>query len=45
MASLLAHITADPNDPTRAALGSLVAGTAAEEGHDVNMFLAGDAVN
>ena len=44
MASLLIHITAGPNDPTRAALGFLVAKTAAEEGHEVNMFLAGDAV-
>ena len=39
MASLLIHITAGPNDPTRAALGFLVAKTAAEEGHEVNMFL------
>ena len=44
MASLLIHITSGPNDPTRAALGFLVAKTAAEEGHDVNIFLAGDAV-
>ena len=44
MSSLLIHITAGPNDPTRAALGFLVAKTAAEEGHEVNMFLAGDAV-
>ena len=44
MASLLIHITSGPNDPTRAALGFLVTKTAAEEGHDVNIFLAGDAV-
>ena len=44
MSSLLIHITTGPNDPTRAALGFLVAKTAAEEGHEVNMFLAGDAV-
>ena len=44
MASLLIHITAGPNDATRAALGFLVAKTAVEEGHDVNIFLAGDAV-
>jgi predicted peroxiredoxin len=44
MASLLVHITAGPDDPTRAALGFLVAKTAAEEGHEVSMFLAGDAV-
>ena len=41
MASLLIHITAGPNDPTRAALGFLVAKTAAEEGHDVNIFWPG----
>ena len=44
MASLLIHITTGPDDPTRAALGFLVAKTAAEEGHEVSMFLAGDAV-
>ena len=44
MASLLIHITAGPNDPTRAALGFLIAKTAAEEGHEVDIFLAGDAV-
>ena len=44
MSSLLIHITTGPNDPTRAALGFLIAKTAAEEGHEVNMFLAGDAV-
>ena len=44
MASLLIHITAGPNDPTRATLGFLVAKTAVEEGHELKMFLAGDAV-
>ena len=40
----LIHITVGPENPTRAALGFLVARTAAEEGHSVTMFLAGDAV-
>jgi len=44
MAKILVHITRGPEDPTRAALGFLVAKTAAEEGHDVSLFLAADAV-
>jgi len=44
MAKLLVHMTRGPEDPTRAALGFLVARTAAEQGHDVSLFLAGDAV-
>lgn len=44
MASILVHVTHGPEHPTRAALGFLVARTAVEEGHDVSMFLAGDAV-
>jgi uncharacterized protein len=44
MARLLIQITRGPEDPTRAALGFLVARAAAEEGHDVSLFLAGDAV-
>jgi uncharacterized protein len=44
MAKLLVHITHGPESPTRAALGFLVARTALEEGHDVALFLAGDAV-
>lgn len=43
MASLLVNITHGPEDPFRAALGLLVAKTAAGEGHDVTIFLAGDA--
>lgn len=42
--SLLIHITAGPNDPTRAALGFNVARAAIEAGHRVSIFLAGDAV-
>lgn len=43
MGSLLVHITHGPDAPTRAALGFLVARTALAQGHDVHMFLAGDA--
>jgi predicted peroxiredoxin len=44
MAKILIHITRGPEDPTRAALGFLVARSATEEGHDVSLFLAGDGV-
>jgi predicted peroxiredoxin len=44
VAAFLVHIATGPENPTRAALGLLVAKTAAGEGHDVNVFLAGDAV-
>ena len=44
MSTLLVHLTSGPEHPTRAALAFLVARTAAEGGHDVSMFLAGDAV-
>lgn len=44
MGKLLVHITSGPEAPTRAALGLLVAGAAVEEGHEVAVFLAGDAV-
>jgi predicted peroxiredoxin len=44
MAKLLIQITRGPEDPTRAALGFLVARAAVEEGHEVSLFLAGDAV-
>lgn len=40
----LIHVTASPADSTKAALAFLVAKTAIEEGHTVNLFLAGDAV-
>jgi predicted peroxiredoxin len=39
----LVHVTCGPENPTKAALGVLIARTAAEEGHDVTLFLAGDA--
>jgi predicted peroxiredoxin len=41
---LLVQITHGPEHPTRAALGFLVAKAALEEGHEVSLFLAGDAV-
>ena len=41
---ILVHITHGPENPTRAALGFLVAKTAIEDGHSVSLFLAGDAV-
>jgi predicted peroxiredoxin len=44
MASILVHLTSGPENPTKAALAFLVARTAAEEGHAVSLFLAGDAV-
>jgi len=44
VAKLLVHITHGPEHPTRAALGFLVAKAALEEGHEVSLFLAGDAV-
>lgn len=40
----LVHITCGPENPTKAALGFLVAKTALAEGHTVSLFLAGDAV-
>jgi predicted peroxiredoxin len=44
MAAILVHIATGPENPTRAALGLLIARTASEEEHDVQVFLAGDAV-
>jgi uncharacterized protein len=44
MARILIHLTTGPESPTRAALGFLVAKAAVEEGHDVDLFLAGDSV-
>ncbi|HWH06691.1 MAG TPA: DsrE family protein [Gaiellaceae bacterium] len=44
MAKLLINLTHGPEHPTRAALGFLVGRAAAEAGHDVSLFLAGDAV-
>ena len=44
MGKLLVHITWGPEAPTRAALGLLVAKAGIDEGHEVAVFLAGDAV-
>ena len=41
---LLVQVATGPENPTRAALGLLAARTAAEEGHEVCVFLAGDGV-
>jgi len=42
---LFVNLATGPENPTRAALAFLVARTAAEEGHEVRIFLAGDAVH
>jgi uncharacterized protein len=44
MATILVHVTCGPEHPTKAALAFLVARAAQEEGHEVSLFLAGDAV-
>jgi uncharacterized protein len=44
LAKLLVHLALGPEHPTRAALALLVARTAVSEGHEVQVFLAGDAV-
>jgi predicted peroxiredoxin len=44
MARLLVHIVTGPENPTRAALGLLVARTALAAGHAVDVFIAGDGV-
>jgi uncharacterized protein len=44
MAKILVHITCGPENPSKAALGFLVAKTALEEGHEVSLFLAADGV-
>ena len=44
MSRLLVHIATGPENPTRVALGLLIARTALTAGHDVDVFLAGDGV-
>lgn len=44
MAKILVHITCGPENPTKAALGFLVAKAAVDEGNEVSLFLAGDGV-
>lgn len=41
---LLVHLSTGPEHPTRVTLAFLVARTAQQRGHDVDVFLAGDAV-
>jgi uncharacterized protein len=41
---LLVHIATGPENPTRLALGLLVARTALAAGHEVDVFVAGDGV-
>ena len=43
MAKILVHVTCGPEHPTKAALAFLVAKAGVDEGHEVSMFLAGDA--
>ncbi|MBW4653427.1 MAG: DsrE family protein [Kaiparowitsia implicata GSE-PSE-MK54-09C] len=43
--NFLVHIHSGPDNPTKAALGFLVAATALDEGHDVDLFLAGDGAS
>jgi uncharacterized protein len=43
--NVLIVVTTGPDDPTKAALAFLLARTALEEGHAVDVFLAGDGVN
>ncbi len=45
MGRLLVHIVTGPENPTRVALGLLVARTALGEGHTVDVFFAGDGVS
>ena len=44
MSKILIHATSGPEHPTRAALTFLVGRAAIEAGHEVTLFLAGDAV-
>lgn len=39
---LLVHLTTGVENPTKGVLAFLVAATALEEGHDVDVFVAGD---
>lgn len=44
MGRLLVHVTCGPEAPSRAALALLVARAGVDEGHEVSVFLAADAV-
>ena len=45
MAKLLFNFTNGTNNPTKASLGFMLARTAVEEGHEVQVFLNADAVS
>lgn len=45
MPRLLVNIVTGPENPTRVALGLLLARTALANGHTVDLFVAGDAVS
>lgn len=45
MSTFLIHIHTGPADPTKVTLGFAVAAAAAEAGHAVTVFLAGDGVS
>ena len=44
MSSILFHIMSGPNNVSKSMLGFLLARTAVEEGHRVEVFLSGDGV-
>ncbi len=44
MSKVLVHLATGPENPSRAALALLIARTASSEGHDVQVFMAADAV-
>lgn len=43
--NFLVHIHTGPDNPTKAALGFIVAATALKQGHNVTVFLAGDGAS
>lgn len=45
MGRLLVQIVTGPENPTRSALGLLIARAARDAGHDVDVFFGGDAVS
>ena len=45
MAKVLVHVHTGPDNPTKAALGFLVALSALKDGHSVELFLAGDGAS
>lgn len=45
MGKFLVHIHSGPDNATKATLGCLIAATALKEGHDVDVFMAGDGVH